>query len=161
MSMKRTSTAVAVLLVVAGCGGSEGAADGVPSTYLGKQDDDNTAMAGDMLFLDNTAIVSYPLETSSSAIDGEGLCTNVSILNNDTDILTFNLLEWKLQDPSGVSRMVGFFSGSNDLSSGELAPDGRVSGDVCFEGADPGQYLVIYDSIGCFTCGREVWIHQL
>ena len=63
-----------------------------------------------------------------------GLCLTVTHVNNDKHALSFNIFEWKLQDPNGVARSMSIF-GDNDLGSGELAPGGTVTGDVCFEGA--------------------------
>jgi hypothetical protein len=43
-----------------------------------------------------------------------------------------------------------------------LAPGGTVTGDVCIEGeAMPGQYVLIYEPLACFTCGRGIWLESL
>ena len=47
----------------------------------------------------------------------------------------------------------------DDLGSGELAPGGTASGDVCFEGgAEPGQYALIYEAT--FSSDRAVWVNN-
>ena len=67
-------------------------------------------------------------------------------------------LDWKLQDPAGAIRRISLGS-DNDLSSGELAPGGTVSGQVCFDAKSgaQGTWTVIYEG-GIFGSENLSWV---
>jgi len=55
----------------------------------------------------------------------------VNHTNHGDKTVSFNMLDWKIQSPTGdVQNNV--FSGSGDLGSGQLIKDGKKSGSVCF-----------------------------
>ena len=129
-------------------------------TYPGRLDTDNVADAARTTDFDNVRTTATNLVAAKTPLSS-GLYSTVTHVNNDKDSLSFNIFEWKLQDPSGVARSIGIF-GDNDLGSGELAPGGTVTGNVCFDGdAVRGQYVLIYEPLGCFTCGRGIWLETL
>jgi hypothetical protein len=129
-------------------------------SYPGQLDTDNVADAARTTNFDNVRTTATNLAATSTSFSS-GLCSTVTHVNNDKDTLSFNIFEWKLQDPQGVARNISIF-GDNDLGSGELAPGGTVTGHVCFEGeAVPGQYVLIYEPLACFTCGRGIWLESL
>jgi hypothetical protein len=56
------------------------------------------------------------------------------------------VFDWKLQNPQGAAVNAAFTGRDGDLGSGELAPGGTVSGEVCFDGAPrPGRNLLIME----------------
>jgi len=129
-------------------------------SYPGQLDTDNVADGARTTDFDNVRTTATNLVATKTSFSS-GLCSTVTHVNNDKDALSFNIFEWKLQDPNGVARNIGIF-GDNDLGSGELAPGGTVTGNVCFDGdAVPGQYVLIYEPLGCFTCGRGIWLETL
>jgi hypothetical protein len=74
------------------------------------------------------------------------VCTKVSYKNAGGEEVSFNMFDWKIQNPSGV-QLSATMAGSGGLQSGKLAPGGTVSGDVC--ATDPGgkgDYLVINEA---------------
>lgn len=90
-----------------------------------------------------------------SAYSGPHKCAEVTYRNGSTGTESFNIWDWKLQDPRGAIRRISIL-GDNDLSSGELAPGGTAQGQVCFDAkSDPaGDWTVIYE--GGFLNGEEL-----
>lgn len=74
------------------------------------------------------------------------VCAEVNYTNNGTDQADFQgYWDWKVQNPNGVITDPTFVASANMLESGSLAPGGTITGDVCFKGADPGEYTLNYD----------------
>lgn len=69
----------------------------------------------------------------------------VTIENSSADQVSYNTFDWKMQDSKGVIKDVASASYGVDgaLSSGELAPKGKVAGFLVFEvpAGDPGLTL--------------------
>ena len=59
----------------------------------------------------------------------------VSYVNNGSDSVSYNALDWKSENANGVERMMEIFAGSdgNSLDSGKLKPGGTITGNVYFE----------------------------
>jgi hypothetical protein len=51
---------------------------------------------------------------------------------------------------------------SNTLNSGDLAPGGKVNGDVCFENKSgtSGQFVVLYEA-SFFSNDRVAWLNKV
>ena len=64
-------------------------------------------------------------------------------------------------DPNGTILSMTIGGSDNTLNSGDLAPGGKVSGDVCFEnkGAAAGQYVVLYQG-NIFSGDRIAWLNN-
>lgn len=106
-----------------------------------------SGVPGDTLTTDDgLALTATPLTDRSKSYIGPLKCADVSYRNTGAGTATFNIWDWKLQDPNGASRNISI-GGDNDLSSGELAPGGSVSGQVCFDvkGSSDGSWTLIYD----------------
>jgi hypothetical protein len=74
------------------------------------------------------------------------ICSKVSYKNASDEQVSFNLFDWKIQNPAGV-QLPATMAQDGALQSGQLAPGGTVSGDVC--ATDPGgkgDYLVINEA---------------
>jgi len=127
--------------------------------FPGATADDVVAGAGETLTVNDVDVTATAIAPQSNTL-GSFLCSTVTYVNNGADQATFNTFDWKLQDPAGAARTVGLF-GDNDLQSGDLAPGGTVSGDVCFEGTgEPGQYILLYEG-SLFGTERGAWINTL
>lgn len=166
---------IAVIAAVSGGGGSDSGAkvsDPQPSTGAddssapASQGQSGALDAGATTVVDDVTLTSTPLTAVDPAYPGGSayLCTTVSYKNGGDDPQPFNPFDWKLQDPQGASRDATFGGTDNDLSSGDLAVGGSVSGDVCFEdpnGGAPGTYTVIYKpSFGFNADDTASWINQ-
>lgn len=59
----------------------------------------------------------------------------VAIENDSSNQISYNTFDWKIKDSKGVIKDVAFVTYSVDgtLESGELAPNGKVSGFIIFE----------------------------
>jgi hypothetical protein len=166
---------VLIIIIVQASGGSDdgasvsgsgdsssdsGAASAGP-TFQGQTDKDTSAEPGQTITLDDVAITSAPLADGDSTL-GPTLCSNVTIVNNGKDSQSFNPYDYKLQDPAGASRDVTIGGTDNALNSGDLAPGGTVSGDVCFDNktAASGTYALIYAPAFSFSNERAVWVNN-
>jgi uncharacterized protein DUF4352 len=130
-------------------------------TFAGQQEGDTVAEAGQSITLDGV------VTTATSLVEGQAvgttpvLCSTVTIVNNGDDAASFNGgFDWKLQDPQGAARGTTLGGSDTLLSSGELAPGGTVSGDVCFDNPTgaPGQYALINEPAFSFSGDRAVWV---
>jgi hypothetical protein len=161
-----------IIMVASGGKGSDpttgtasGAAAAQPAAavpnFPGAHDGDVAGKGGDTLTSDNMAITATPLKAGSSVL-GKTLCTSVTIVNNGKDQDSYNALDWKLQDPAGAAVSTGFVGSDNALNSGDLAPGGTASGDVCFDNKSPkkGQYVLLYQG-NVFINDRLAWLNQL
>lgn len=140
--------------------GDSGAAPAGPA-FQGQTDKDITAEPGQTITVDEVAITSGPLADGDSTF-GPTLCTDVTIVNNGDDSQSFNPFDYKLQDPAGASRNSTLGGSDTLLNSGELAPGGTVTGDVCFDNATgaAGQYAMIYAPSFSFSNERAVWVNN-
>ncbi|MEJ6018664.1 DUF4352 domain-containing protein [Corynebacterium sp. H113] len=85
-------------------------------------------------------------------------CAEVTYTNNGTEVTDFaGYWDWKAQNPAGVITDPEFLSNMHTLESGELAPGGMVSGNVCFEGAEPGEYRLNYEPTLSFSSDKASW----
>lgn len=143
-------------------GGTE-TTDSGPS-FAGKQDGDTGVQAGGSVASDGVTTTSTPL-TKTEQFGNAYLCTQVTIKNDSDEAASFNAaFDWKLQDPTGTTRMASLFGGDNDLSAGEVAPGGTAKGDVCFEspqGSPSGTYVVLFDPTFRFSSSRIGWVNEL
>jgi hypothetical protein len=118
--------------------------------------------AGETVNLDDVQVTSTPLTPVQPQYSNSSyLCTTVTYVNGGKDSASFNTFVWKLQDPQGASRDATFGGSDKTLNSGDLAPAGTVSGDVCFD--DPtgasGTYKVIY-SASFWNDTKATWSNQ-
>lgn len=132
------------------------------AAFPGSLRGDVTGEAGATLVLDELSITAAALDEGDSTF-GETLCATVSYVNGGTDAVSFGAFDWSMQNPSGAIVTITFFGGAGDfLPSGELAPGGRTSGEVCFEDANPssGQYVLLYDPPSFFSADRLAWLDE-
>jgi hypothetical protein len=103
---------------------------------------------GESVDVDGLLISAGPLSKARGLKQGV-LCSMVSYQNNTGEVVNYNgLFDWKLQTPDNVIEQVQVFGGDRHLSSGELAPNGKVAGNVCFDNpAMKGDYYVIHDEL--------------
>lgn len=133
-----------------------------PPAFPGASAEDLIAEAGGVVDSEGLSMTATALTEGDSTL-GETLCTTVTY-NNGGDAAQFSLIDWKLQDPNGTILNTGFTGSSNLLSSGEIAPGGTASGDVCFDapqGSPSGQYVVLFDPTFRFSSERIAWLNTL
>jgi hypothetical protein len=165
--------ALIVIIVVATHGGgsststsgsasTESASNGGGAAAPAKDDKAKTDVAaGETVNLEDVQVTSTPLAPVKPQYSNSSyLCTTVTYVNSGKDSKSFNMFDWKLQDPQGASRDVTIGGSDKTLNSGELAPGGTTSGDVCFD--DPGAsgtYKVIY-SASFWNNTKATWSNQ-
>ena len=126
--------------------------------FPGAKDSDTVGQAGDELTLGGIAITAEALAAGDATV-GETLCAPVTLKNNSDETVDFNMFDWKLQDPSGTIRNTGITGSDNQISTGQIAPGGTTSGDVCFDGeaTATGTYVVLYEP---FFADRGAWVNE-
>lgn len=118
--------------------------------------------AGETVPMDGVQVTSTPLTPVKPQYSNSTyLCTTVTYLNSGKKSASFNTFDWKLQDPQGASRDATFGGSDKTLKSGDLAPGGTASGDVCFDDATgaSGTYTVIY-SASFWNDTKATWSNQ-
>lgn len=131
-------------------------------TWPGKTNDDVGANAGDTVDQEGVVTTAAPLEEVSSVL-GENLCSLVTIVNNTGENQSFGTFDWSLLDPAGTIKSSTYAADINLLESGETAPGGTATGNVCFDiptGSPPGQYVVLFEKTFSFSSDRIGWINQ-
>ena len=132
-------------------------------TYAGATDNDTVAASPTApLELSGWTTTVTPLARTTSDLQQDVLCTNVTLANNDDEQQEYSSLSWKLQYPNG-SVLDTTYGGNNDLSSAGLAPGGTVTQTACFEdtGAGPGQYILSWQPDIFSSEKRGVWLNTL
>ena len=83
------------------------------------------------------------------------MMVTVSYVNNGSDSVSYNALDWKSVNANGVERMEKIFGGDsgNRLDSGKLKPGGNITGSVYFEGDATKVY---YYSNGLFQSESQI-----
>lgn len=159
-----------VVISVANSGGGSTSAPGgnaaaqdpsAPPAFPGATPEDLVAQPGETVESDGLSMGATALVEGDSTL-GETLCTTVAYGNGGDSAAQFSLIDWKLQDPNGTILNTGFTGSSNTLSSGEIAPGGTASGDVCFDapqGSPSGQYVVLFDPTFRFSSERIAWLN--
>ena len=120
------------------------------------------AQAGDTVDADGLRITTTSLVPGDDRL-GSTLCTTVTYDNQSGGPTTFNGgFDWKLQSPNGAILSNTFTGSDNLLRSGELAPGGNMTADVCFDirqGNSGGQYVVLLDPSFRFSSDRIAWVN--
>jgi hypothetical protein len=131
-----------------------------PPAFPGATEDDTVAQAGAAVNKDGLVLTSTAVKAGDSTL-GKTLCTTVSYNNGTDKSVSFNGFDWKLQDPNGTILSMTIGGSDNTLNSGDLAPGGKVTGDVCFENksAPSGQYVVLYEG-NVFSGDRVAWLNK-
>jgi hypothetical protein len=144
-------------------GGAAAQDPGAPPAFPGAMSDDVVAQAGAAVDVDGLTMTATALAPGDDTL-GETLCTTVTYANGTSSAASFSLIDWKLQDPNGTILNTGFVGSQNPLSTGQIAPGGSATGDVCFaapEGSPSGQYVVLLDPSFSFTSERVAWLNTL
>ncbi|WP_181032558.1 MULTISPECIES: DUF4352 domain-containing protein [unclassified Arthrobacter] len=129
--------------------------------FPGAENADVVGLAGEALVLGDVTVTSTPLTDGDSTLRPT-LCTTATLQNNSDETIDFNIFDWKLQSPSGTIRNSTVVGSDNSLSSGEVAPGGTATGDVCFnDPAETGQFVVLYEPVFSFFSDRGAWINDL
>ena len=142
-------------------GGSAAQDQNAPPAFPGATSDDVVVQAGEAVDASGVSVTTSALEEGDSTL-GETLCTTVGYTNGGDSAARFSLIDWKLQDPNGTILNTGLLGSDNPLSTGEIAPGGNASGDVCFDapqGNPSGQYVVVLDPPISFSSERFAWLN--
>jgi hypothetical protein len=135
---------------------------GAQPAFPGATDKDVVAQAGDTVDAGGLRIASTGLVPGNDSRSST-LCTTVTYDNQSGHPVTFNGgFDWKLQSPDGAILPNTLIGSDNLLKSGELAPGGKMTADVCFDakqGNSSGHYVVLLDPSFRFSSDRIAWVN--
>lgn len=96
----------------------------------------NLSMGDSIELTDGTIVAVTSVQTGLVNYDDSPLSqVTVTYQNNGDKEVSFNPYDWKAQDAQGALYSQTFYmDGENELSSGDLAPGGSVSGNIYFDG---------------------------
>lgn len=139
----------------------EAPAEDTAPAFPGAQDSDVVGQADEDLTLGDITISSAALFEGDATL-GPTLCTAVAVNNGSDETIDFSALDWKLQAPGGTILNTGFAGSPNIISTGQIAPGGSTTGDICFDNAnaETGQFVVLYEPIFSFFSDRGAWINN-
>lgn len=125
------------------------------ATYANQQSKDCVALPNGTVDIANTIVTATWSRKTTTF--GNSICAAVSIVNHNTDTISYNSLDWKLQTPAG-SVVITNFQGTPYLGSGTIVAGGTASGNVCFaDSGQPGTYVGIYKP-DPFQSNRGIWL---
>lgn len=132
------------------------------STYVGQLKDDKLAggagTPGAEVALSGWTVTASALKVTKTSFSNN-LCSDVGLVNRDKKQQDYNGLSWKLQTPGGDVQDITF-SGENDLSTGALAPGGKVAKSVCFDNkGGAGKYVLSWTPDVFSSKARGVWLN--
>jgi len=93
----------------------------------------DTVKLGDREFVVNTTRRASAVGYSTPKSGKEFVIVNVTIRNLGKDEVSYNPFDFKMQDINGAQESEAFASLDDDLSSGTLASNGKVTGSMAFE----------------------------
>ncbi|WP_461123246.1 DUF4352 domain-containing protein [Saccharothrix stipae] len=136
---------------------------GAQPAFPGATDRDVVAQAGETVDAEGLKVTTTGLVNGDDTL-GPTLCTTVTYDNQSGGPTTFNGgFDWKLQSPNGAILSNTPTGSANLLQSGELAPGGKMTADVCFDakqGNSTGQYVVLLDPTFRFSSDRIAWVNS-
>jgi len=88
---------------------------------------------GDREFVVNSVKRSGAFGYNTPKTGKEYVIVNVTIRNLGTDEVSYNPFDFKVQDANGAQESSTFASLDDSLSSGTLAPNGKITGSMPFE----------------------------
>lgn len=110
---------------------------------------------------DDLAITVDTVTTQTGPLGDSYLSAAVTYTNNGSEQVSFAPYDWSVQTPAGVVSDVTITALDNALSHGELAPGGTVSGNLYFEGTEPGEYRVIWEPSFSFSGDTATWVANI
>lgn len=93
----------------------------------------DTVKLGDREFVVNTTRRASAVGYSTPKTGKEFVIVNVTIRNLGKDEVSYNPFDFKMQDINGAQESTTYASLDDNLSSGTLAPNGKVTGSMSFE----------------------------
>lgn len=106
---------------------------------------------------DGLSITVNSVEKGLANYDGSGVVgVNVTYTNNGKSGASFNVYDWKAEDPDGAQRSMAYYSNAdNQLNSGKLSAGGTVTGNVYFD--EPIAKIYYYSNV--FNSDSDVaWV---
>jgi hypothetical protein len=131
-------------------------------TFPGQLETDILAAPGATTAVDDWEVTASPLERKTAEyLDGEFLCTDVTLVNKGDKTQDYNAGSFRLQDPAGGIQDYGtYYPDAESISFGSAAPGGAVTGTECFEARGEGQYVLFYQpNIYTGDGGRAAYVN--
>jgi hypothetical protein len=158
-----------IIIVAASSGGGSGngnsggtASAACVQNYPDKQpDNDHCADAnGTVKGVGNFDVTAQPFVYKQIQFIGKSLCSQVSMFNKTDDSQDYNVLDFKVQTPSGDVATLSSVGIGGTLNSGTMIAGGTKRGKICTDYKGPGQYVLIFKP-GLISDNRGIWLFDV
>jgi hypothetical protein len=130
-------------------------------TYPDHHKQDTCADLSNTVKLDGLTVRASPFTSESDAIGGKALCAKVAIRNTSSKSQDYNVLDFKVQTPSGDVATTSTLSLAGTLDSGTLIAGATKTGLVCTDNkGEKGKYIFIYKP-NPFESNRGIWLFSV
>ena len=106
------------------------------------------------------AVTAKPLRVETDSLGSKGVCSAVTINNVSSGSQDYNVLDFKVQTPSGNVATSSTLNFAETLNSGALVAGGVKTGQVCSDYNGTGQYVLIYKP-NPFESTRGIWLFHV
>lgn len=138
-------------------GSSPAGLAGAPASPTPSFRETDSGRYGSPLKAGDVTVVAQAPKKSTQAYLGSQVCTTVNYTNGGTSPVAFNPFDWKFRTSDGVEASASIpFNAKSPLRSGNLAPGGKVSGQVCSDDTISQASAVVY-SPGFGIVNELVW----
>jgi hypothetical protein len=163
---------IIIIIIIAVIASNSGGSGGGNSTtdikaapcaapYLDKQvNNDRCANASGTVTMSGLAVTAKPLQVETDSLGSKGVCSAVTINNVSSGSQDYNVLDFKVQTPSGDVATSSTLNFAQTLDSGTLVPGGVKTGQVCSDYSGTGQYVLIYKP-NPFESTRGIWLFHV
>ena len=130
-------------------------------TYPDQQKKDFCADSSGTVSLQGMSVTATALAPKTDDIGGKALCSDVTLKNTSSKSQDYNVLDFKIQTPSGDVATMSTLSFASTLNSGTLIKGATKQGLVCSDDkGETGQYVFIYKP-NPFDASRGVWLFTI
>jgi len=106
------------------------------------------------------AVLAEPLRVATDSLGNKAVCSAVTIENVSSGSQNYNVLNFKVQTPSGDVATGSTLNVAQTLDSGTLVAGGVKTGQVCSAYKGTGQYVLIYKP-NPFESTRGIWLFHV
>ena len=161
---------IIIIAVIASSGGGSGSggnsttdikAAPCAARYLDKQtQNDRCANASGTVTMGGLAVTAKSLRVETDSLGSKAVCSAVTINNVSNGSQDYNVLDFKVQTPSGDVATASTLNLAETLNSGTLVAGGVKTGQICSDYKGTGQYVLIYKP-NPFESTRGIWLFHV
>lgn len=130
-------------------------------TFPDQQKKDICADGSNKVVLHGMEVTATPFVAKKPQYGDASLCTTVTIHNTTSKSQDYNVLDFKVQTPTGDVASTSVLGIDGTLNSGTLIAGATKTGDICTDDkGEKGQYVFIYKP-NAFESDRGIWLFNV